>query len=447
MAHSKIPAVALAVSVALVWAAPGRAVEVEVPDLGDVPVAVTTQHVGGDIVELYQKAIATLEKTCDDYRRIRSINLAQIRDMPFEEAYQNVDSVMPIFDPINLELLRSRIRDPADIETHKQEVLKVERDIETMIDLTAKLLLEIEKLQAEMAGEHHAQELKLEDIVQQPEFDPDATVDQGEVRDVKAQNEALTEAAKDDGQRYKDLTELMAQAERQRQEEQKEQKEDQQNVTRNDIQRPRGPDIKDLTQEGKDERKLPQLVFKQHDNLGELGKLRDISKDEHVYGRMIEKGGWPSDWMFVDTWYVIGPFPNPSRLNLDKKFPPETVIDLDATYTGKDGREIRWEFHQEGKPDCIPPQACEYAIFYAYTEVYCDRPMDLWVAIGSDDKGHIWLNDQPIWISGNRLKGWNIAEAFRKVRFRQGVNRILYRVENGWLGVQFSLGVCVQPEQ
>lgn len=425
---------------ALAFAAIAGAGEVAaLPAVGKPP----PQHAGGDIVDLYEESIATLERTCDDYRRIRAIRLAQIRDMPFEEGYRNVDSVMPIFDPVDKNLLRQRIRDPADIGTHKQEVLAVERDVEIMIDLTAKLLLEIERIQAAMMeADARAFELTLEEIVQKAQFDPEAEVSQGEVRRTREQNAALAEAAREEeGERFKDLTALMRQV---AEEERPRDEGDEGEEGGRQVSPDGRPDIKDLTSETAENGKPALPLFRQHDDHGRLAGLPNLEEAEYVFGRKIVEDGRPAEWMFLDTWYIIGPFPNPFRANLDRKFPPETVIDLDATYTGKDGREVRWEFHQEGAWTVFPPQGEEYAIFYAFTEVYVDRPMDLWVAIGSDDKGHVWLNDQPIWISGDRLKGWRVDEGFRKVHFRQGVNRILYRIENGWLQVSFSLGICTQ---
>ena len=162
-------------------------------------------------------------------------------------------------------------------------------------------------------------------------------------------------------------------------------------------------------------------------------------------GRTIEEGGTPAEWLFVDTWYTIGPFDNPQRRNIHRKFPPETVIDLDATYVGKGGKEIHWQWVQCHDPMVTPADPAEYAIYYAYTEVSCERPMDLWVAVGSDDKANVWLNGMPIWISSDKLKGWQVNEGFRKVTFKAGVNRVLYRVENGWLNIGFSLAIRVAP--
>ena len=96
------------------------------------------------------------------------------------------------------------------------------------------------------------------------------------------------------------------------------------------------------------------------------------------------KGAMPAKWMYVQDWYVIGPFPNPNRVNIRRKFPPESVVDLDATYVGKDGRTIRWEFTQtknstpketwraDGKAELVPYNAEEYGIWYAYAEVFSD---------------------------------------------------------------------------
>ena len=166
--------------------------------------------------------------------------------------------------------------------------------------------------------------------------------------------------------------------------------------------------------------------------------------------------GTPAKWMYVQDWYTIGPFPNPDRVNIRRKFPPESVVDLDATYVGKDGRTIQWEFMQtrnapprqswEGdtRAAAIPPNAEEYGIWYAYAEVFCDVACERWIAIGSDDRSDVWINDVPVWGSSNKLKSWRIDEGFRRIRLEQGRNRILVRIENGWMNLCWSL--CISLE-
>jgi hypothetical protein len=158
-----------------------------------------------------------------------------------------------------------------------------------------------------------------------------------------------------------------------------------------------------------------------------------------VPARRIEQAGITTEWMFVDTWYVIGPFPNPDRKNINRKFPPETVVDLDAVYLGKDQRPLKWSFIQSGTPKVAPPNAEHFGVYYAFTEIYSDESRRVWIATGSDDRGNLWLNDRLIWISGALYRPWSPGMSYREIRLAKGINRLLYRVENAEGPVAFSL--------
>ena len=165
----------------------------------------------------------------------------------------------------------------------------------------------------------------------------------------------------------------------------------------------------------------------------------------------------PGRWMFVDSWYLIGPFDNEGRVNIDKQFPPESIVDLDATYLGKRGQPLRWEFYQSPEARIIPPfdsynpqpaggtdlafktRGLEYIIYYAYTELRAIEACDIWIAVGSDDFSKLWIEDQLVWASGKQHKSWRLDEGYRKVRLKKGVNRVLLRVENGHSRTDFSL--------
>jgi hypothetical protein len=163
-------------------------------------------------------------------------------------------------------------------------------------------------------------------------------------------------------------------------------------------------------------------------------------------GRKVAPGGDGTSWMAVNQWYMLGPFANPARANIDRVFPPETLVDLNAVYDGKYGRPIRWVFsHSEHKLGRNSPENEEpYGIWYAYTDLHFDQPRDLWISMGSDDKGQVWINDTLVWVSANHHKNWSPKEALRKVHFQKGRNRILYRIENGQHGMAFSLWVNLQ---
>ena len=148
-------------------------------------------------------------------------------------------------------------------------------------------------------------------------------------------------------------------------------------------------------------------------------------------------------WMFLDSWYLIGPWPNENRRNLNTKFPPESIINLDATYQTESGKKLSWEFFQSGNEEIVPPGLGEYQICYAYTELWSETDCDRWIAIGSDDQSKIWVNGDLVWKSSDILKGWNPREGLRKIHLRKGNNRILLRLENGWLHCSFSIIVKV----
>jgi len=199
---------------------------------------------------------------------------------------------------------------------------------------------------------------------------------------------------------------------------------------------------------------------------GQPGIASVSAKDfKPIPGRTVRKGmvsieaGRNPAWMYVDSWYLIGPWPNPGRKNLNTKFPPETVIDLDAVYQGGRKNEvpmpIRWHFFQlppnrGSSPTLgmiVPPGLSDYELYYAYAEIWFDEESDLWVAIGSDDQSKVWINDQLIWKSADFHKSWVANEGLRKVHFRKGINRLLYRLENGQQGGGFSFLVCLSEPQ
>jgi hypothetical protein len=161
----------------------------------------------------------------------------------------------------------------------------------------------------------------------------------------------------------------------------------------------------------------------------------------------------PGGWMYLESWWIIGPFPNPDRVNITRKFPPESVIDLDAAYEGAGGL-VRWEFKQARTPfpsdkpnrhrsEVIPPNRREFAIWYGYTILRVDRECDVWLAAGSDDRSDVWVNGMKVWASGNNRKVWTIDEGFRRIHLQKGANSVLVRLENGPGPTSFS--VCVSP--
>ncbi len=135
--------------------------------------------------------------------------------------------------------------------------------------------------------------------------------------------------------------------------------------------------------------------------------------------------------IYVDSWYMIGPFENDGRYNFDRKYPPSIEFDLDAEYKGKFDQTVRWNFVQtdEIKQPVYP--LADRAAYYAYTELFFEEPMEMWVAFGSDDAAKFWINEVPVFESRQKGHGWMIFEGHRKVFFKKGRNEVKARVETG----------------
>jgi len=155
-------------------------------------------------------------------------------------------------------------------------------------------------------------------------------------------------------------------------------------------------------------------------------------------------------WLFIDTWYIIGPWERPRNASTsfeDKRFPPETLIDFDAEYPGKihprtkQPIPLKWRFVQTDRVRINPPDEITDSTYYAYTEVHSDRPRTVLLAVGSDDYAKVWINDLPVWTESG-LSSWQLDQGFRKVLLKEGYNKILLRLESGPGVAYFSLMLC-----
>ena len=54
----------------------------------------------------------------------------------------------------------------------------------------------------------------------------------------------------------------------------------------------------------------------------------------------------------------------------------------------------------------MPYETEPFTIHYAATEVHVDRDTEVWLDIGADDDTRLWLNDELVWASVNRMKPW-----------------------------------------
>ena len=376
----------------------------------------------------YELAKQLESAIAESYKDIKATETAISKKMSGEAAQQITDVAKPERLVADTAALESKPRTKEALDKQKQAQTEVVREADNMVEATVAMMNEAMEIvmgkdsSAQMVTKEKSKAVKrLEEKDLADRSSEEAMAERMAAMEAEAEYQLKLEnaAVEDSNEKAKDLSELMA--------------EDNAKAGENGSLTGANPGPPEL--KGGDLALLP-------------GNVMSIGPDA--------KDAIPAKWMYVNSWHVIGPFPNPNRVNLRRKFAPESKVDLDATYIGKDGRVLKWEFCQakNAKPpqpwmadwraEVIPEKKEEYSIYYAYAEVFFDRDCDRWVAIGSDDRSDVWLNDVPIWGSSNKLKAWTLAEDFRRVHFKKGRNRILARVENGHWNCGWSLCISVE---
>jgi len=172
-------------------------------------------------------------------------------------------------------------------------------------------------------------------------------------------------------------------------------------------------------------------------------------------GRIIGPGGPYADRVYVNRWYLIGPFERKHGDAWLVPDPPEQAVVLDAAYRGKDGRLLKWEYVDSANYPLVPPQPAEEAVYYGYTELMVDKEQDLTIWVGANDDAQLWLNDRLVWRGRHVAKAlfyrdvddtgtphgrdYNFSEGKRVVHLKQGRNKLFFKLSNGLGSLFFSL--------
>ena len=172
----------------------------------------------------------------------------------------------------------------------------------------------------------------------------------------------------------------------------------------------------------------------------------DVSTLHTAAGRVFGAGGTWAERVYLDTWYVIGPFAGHGDESLQTGYPPEDDVDLDAAYPGPEGRTLTWRFTSRGFYPFVPPERRADAVYYAYTELRVDDERDVWLAIAADRDSEMWLDERLVWVSSPGDKPWyhppyylrdelvgslSLAEGQRRVHLTAGVHRLLFKLVEG----------------
>jgi hypothetical protein len=136
---------------------------------------------------------------------------------------------------------------------------------------------------------------------------------------------------------------------------------------------------------------------------------------------------------FVTQWLVAGPFDNHAGAGFQKVYPPETGVDPNAVYAGKDQKEIRWQKYATttrlGLVDFNKTYGEKKGVVgYAYAVVSSPvaRPIEL--RAGSNNAVQIYLNGKQVFFREEYHHGMAMDQHIAKGMLAAGKNEILVKV-------------------
>ena len=164
---------------------------------------------------------------------------------------------------------------------------------------------------------------------------------------------------------------------------------------------------------------------------------------------------------FLVQWKIVGPFDNRGQKGFPVAYPPETELDLEASYDGQLG-QVRWQriFSEDdfGVID-IAKQIENYkgSVMYTTSTFHSADEQNVEFRLGTPNAWKLWLNDVLVFEREEYHRGSRMDQYRIPVTLRAGENTIVLKVcqneqEQDWaqdykfqLRVSDSVGAAVYP--
>jgi putative heme-binding domain-containing protein len=138
-----------------------------------------------------------------------------------------------------------------------------------------------------------------------------------------------------------------------------------------------------------------------------------------------------------DGFHIVGPFDNGKNdSGLDEEFGPEKEKepDLKATYPGKSGK-VGWRTVKPDGQGYFDLQAfyapnSDNIVSYLTRDIDSPADQEATVLLGADDGCKLWLNGKLVHTNRDHFAAVPERETV-KVQLKKGVNRILFKINNG----------------
>jgi type II secretory pathway pseudopilin PulG len=160
----------------------------------------------------------------------------------------------------------------------------------------------------------------------------------------------------------------------------------------------------------------------------EADQIESLAK---TLGDLGEKVDLPQTFGWVTRWKLIGPFDNTGNKGFTEAYPPETVLDLAATYPGKSGT-VRWvDAEAQGDYGVVdfnkPFGAIKEVTGYAMAEFVSDKARPAEIRLGCKNGWKVWLNGKFLFGRDEYHTGAEIDQFRLPVQLRAGTNVLLVK--------------------
>jgi hypothetical protein len=162
----------------------------------------------------------------------------------------------------------------------------------------------------------------------------------------------------------------------------------------------------------------------------------DILLGNGFHGLRLYRNKGPADPKSIPlrlgSWHFIGPFDNSGGKGFAAVYPPEKVINLTATYPGKNGTKATWKDgnFNDGQINNLAlfdgPNNVE-AVVYVYREIESNIARQVPISLGSDDGLVVWLNGEKL-VSENVQRSCAADQNTAILKLRRGRNHLLLKV-------------------
>ncbi|MCB1091594.1 MAG: hypothetical protein KDL87_08685, partial [Verrucomicrobiae bacterium] len=187
------------------------------------------------------------------------------------------------------------------------------------------------------------------------------------------------------------------------------------------------------------------------DSARDVDQIQDIAKQ--LSEKLEQEVDLPRHFGFLTHWKMIGPFDNTGREGFASVFPPETEIKLDATYPGKEGKQVGWQpfasTDEYGKIDFnLPFGPLKEVTGYAYTEYTAAEARPAELRLGCKDAWKVWFNGELVFGRDEYHRGQRIDQYKMPVQLKEGKNTILVKAcqneqtQDWTVEWEFQLRVC-----